>query len=90
MPANIFDTQIASMVCGLGDQVGYDKLVHHFLGKTIDKSSRFTDWSKRPLSEKQISYALDDVIYLEQIYPLISAQLANEQKMSWIEEEPAY
>ena len=87
VPANIFDTQIASMVCGLGDQVGYDKLVHHFLGKTIDKSSRFTDWSKRPLSEKQISYALDDVIYLEQIYPLISAQLANEQKMSWIEEE---
>jgi len=44
VPANIFDTQIASMVCGLGDQVGYDKLVHHFLGKTIDKSSRFTDW----------------------------------------------
>ena len=87
VPANIFDTQIASMVCGLGDQVGYDKLVHHFLGETIDKSSRFTDWSKRPLSEKQISYALDDVIYLEQIYPLISAQLANEQKMSWIEEE---
>lgn len=87
VPANIFDTQIASMVCGLGDQVGYDKLVHHFLGKTIDKSSRFTDWSKRPLSDKQIRYALDDVIHLEQIYPLIQAQLEREEKRSWIEEE---
>ena len=87
VPANIFDTQIASMVCGLGDQVGYDKLVQHFLNKTIDKSSRFTDWSKRPLTDKQISYALDDVIYLEQIYPMILAQLEGENKLSWIEEE---
>lgn len=87
VPQNIFDSQIAAMVCGLGDQVGYDKLVQHFLGKVIDKSSRFTDWSKRPLSDKQISYALDDVIHLEKIYPLLCEQLANENKLDWIADE---
>ena len=71
VPSPLFDSQIAAMVCGLGDQVGYDKLVQHFLKKHIDKSSRFTDWSKRPPSDKQIHYALDDVICLEQIYPLL-------------------
>ena len=87
VPKTIFDTQIAAMVCGLGDQVGYDKLVNHFLGKVIDKSSRFTDWSKRPLTDKQISYALDDVIHLEKIYPLLLKQLAEENKTDWIEDE---
>lgn len=87
VPHNIFDSQIAAMVCGLGDQVGYDKLVQHFLGKVIDKSSRFTDWSKRPLSDKQISYALDDVIHLEKIYPMLCAQLEKENKLSWIADE---
>ena len=87
VPRNIFDTQIAAMVCGLGDQVGYDKLVHHFLGKNIDKSSRFTDWSKRPLTTKQIAYALDDVIHLEKIYPMILAQIEDGNKASWIAEE---
>ena len=89
VPANIFDTQIASMVCGLGDQVGYDKLVHHFLGKTIDKSSRFTDWSKRPLSEKQISYALDDVIYLAAMYPMLADQLETKGRTGWLADENA-
>ena len=87
VPTNIFDTQIAAMVCGLGDQVGYDKLVQHFLGKVIDKSSRFTDWSKRPLTDKQISYALDDVIHLENIYPMLMRQLEQENKLGWIEDE---
>ena len=87
VPHNIFDSQIAAMVCGLGDQVGYDKLVQHFLGKVIDKSSRFTDWSKRPLSDKQISYALDDVIHLEKIYPMLCEQLEKENKLSWIADE---
>lgn len=87
VPKGIFDTQIAAMVCGLGDQVGYDKLVQHFLKTQIDKSSRFTDWSKRPLSDKQIAYALDDVIHLEKIYPMICAQLEKEGKLSWIEDE---
>lgn len=87
VPHGIFDSQIAAMVCGLGDQVGYDKLVQHFLGKVIDKSSRFTDWSKRPLSDKQISYALDDVIHLEKIYPMLVAQLEKEDKLSWIADE---
>ena len=87
VPRNIFDSQIAAMVCGLGDQVGYDKLVQHFLGKVIDKSSRFTDWSKRPLTQKQISYALDDVIHLEKIYPLLCKELEANNKMSWIADE---
>ena len=87
VPVTIFDTQIAAMVCGLGDQVGYDKLVQHFLGKVIDKSSRFTDWSKRPLTDKQIQYALDDVIHLETIYPLILSQLETGNKLSWIADE---
>ena len=87
VPQNIFDSQIAAMVCGLGDQVGYDKLVQHFLNVTIDKSSRFTDWSKRPLSDKQISYALDDVIHLEKIYPMLCEQLAKDNKLDWIADE---
>ena len=87
VPKGIFDSQIAAMVCGLGDQVGYDKLVHHFLGHTIDKSSRFTDWSKRPLSDKQLSYALDDVIHLEKIYPMLCDALTKENKLDWIADE---
>ena len=89
VPSPLFDSQIAAMVCGLGDQVGYDKLVQHFLKKHIDKSSRFTDWSKRPLSDKQIHYALDDVIYLEQIYPLLKEALRDGHKEEWITEEMA-
>ncbi|MGC6530056.1 MAG: ribonuclease D [Candidatus Puniceispirillaceae bacterium] len=84
IPRTIFDSQIAAMVCGLGDQVGYDKLVKHFLNKQIDKSSRFTDWSKRPLSNKQIAYALDDVIHLEKIYPMLLSALEKDNKLDWI------
>lgn len=89
VPSPLFDSQIAAMVCGLGDQIGYDKLVQHYLGLQIDKSSRFTDWSKRPLSAKQLHYALDDVIHLEKIYPQLKKELARNHRESWIEAEMA-
>lgn len=87
LPEPIYDTQIAAMVCGLGDQVGYDKLVQHFEGVMIDKSSRFTDWSKRPLSDKQLSYALADVTHLAEIYPKMVSKLAEDERTAWVDEE---
>ena len=87
LPTPIYDTQLAAMVCGLGDQVGYDKLVKAMLGQDIDKTSRFTDWSKRPLSGRQITYALDDVIYLAQLYPQIKKRIADEGRTDWLDEE---
>ena len=89
LPTPIYDTQIAAMVCGLGDQVGYDKLVKSLLDHDIDKTSRFTDWSKRPLSDRQILYALDDVIYLAKLYPLMLERLNNENRNHWLDEEYA-
>ena len=89
LPAPIYDTQLAAMVCGLGDQVGYDKLVKVLLDDDIDKTSRFTDWSKRPLSGRQITYALDDVIYLAQLYPLMKKRIADEGRTNWLDEEYA-
>ena len=87
LPAPIYDTQLAAMVCGLGDQVGYDKLVKALLGDDVDKTSRFTDWSKRPLSGRQINYALDDVIYLAQLYPLMKKRISDEGRTDWLDEE---
>ena len=89
LPEPIYDTQIAAMVCGLGDQVGYDKLVKAMLDHEIDKTSRFTDWSKRPLSNRQIVYALDDVIYLAKLYPLMRSKLETENRSHWLDEEYA-
>ena len=89
LPAPIYDTQIAAMVCGLGDQVGYDKLVNHYKTIEIDKSSRFTDWSKRPLSDNQLRYALDDVIHLADIYPRMIDELATAGRADWLDEELA-
>ena len=89
LPEPIYDTQIAAMVCGLGDQVGYDKLVKTMLDHDIDKTSRFTDWSKRPLSNRQIVYALDDVIYLAKLYPLMRSKLEAENRSHWLDEEYA-
>ena len=89
LPEPIYDTQIAAMVCGLGDQVGYDKLVKAMLNHDIDKTSRFTDWSKRPLSNRQILYALDDVIYLAKLYPLMRSKLEREKRSHWLDEEYA-
>ena len=87
VPIPIFDTQIAAMVVGLGDQVGYDKLVQHYLNIEIDKSSRFTDWSARPLSERQIKYALNDVIHLIKIYHIMYQELTDNKRLSWLDDE---
>lgn len=89
VPHPIFDTQIAAMVCGYGDQVSYDQLVYRVTGDQIDKSSRFTDWSHRPLSEKQIAYAISDVTHLRDIYLSLSAQLAEQDRTTWLDEEMA-
>ena len=89
LPLPLFDSQIAAMVLGHGDQVGYDRLVRAVLNHEIDKSSRFTDWSRRPLSARQISYALDDVIYLAEMYPKLLAQLENKGRAGWLVDENA-
>ena len=89
VPRPIFDTQVAAMVCGYGDQVSYDQLVQRIAGKHIDKSSRFTDWSRRPLSAKQIAYAIADVTYLRDVYLSLSAQLAKQGRSTWVAEEMA-
>jgi ribonuclease D len=87
LPRSLYDTQIAAMVCGLGDQVGYDKLINHILGIRIDKSSQFTDWSRRPLSPRQYRYALDDVIHLERAYHIIKDRINTAGRHHWLTEE---
>ena len=87
LPRPVYDTQIAAMLMGQGDQVGYDKLVKSILDHDIDKTSRFTDWSKRPLSDRQITYALDDVIYLAQLYPIIVDRLDKQGRTAWLADE---
>ena len=87
LPKPIFDTQIAAMVCGFGDQIGYDNLVKSILNKTIDKSSRFTDWSQRPLSDQQLNYALGDVTFLREIFEYLDNKLTNNQRSTWVNEE---
>ncbi|MDP7546483.1 MAG: ribonuclease D, partial [Alphaproteobacteria bacterium] len=89
VPSPMFDTQIAAMVCGFGDSVGYDRLVEKLAGARIDKSSRFTDWSRRPLSDKQIGYALDDVTHLLSVYEALCRQLEKSNRAHWLEEEMA-
>ena len=87
IPKNIYDTQIAAMVCGFGDSIGYENLVSQLLGKKIDKTSRLTNWSNRPLSKKQINYAISDVTHLFEIYPLIKDKIINNKRESWFKEE---
>jgi ribonuclease D len=89
VPAPLFDTQIAAMVCGFGEQVGYDVLVQKLVGARIDKSSRFTDWARRPLSEKQLRYALDDVVHLRGAYEALLMRLKQSGRLNWIEEDMA-
>lgn len=89
MPVSVFDTQIAGMVLGFGDQIGYEKLVKSFLGKSIDKSSRFTDWQKRPLNPQQLDYALSDVTYLRDIYAKMAPMLEKSGRTDWIAEDHA-
>ena len=87
IPSPIFDTQIGAMVCGYGESVGYDKLVRQITGIQIDKSSRFTDWSYRPLSKQQLSYALSDVTHLRTVFEALSSQLEKSGRIKWLEEE---
>lgn len=87
LPAPLFDTQVAAMVCGFGEQVGYETLVRKIAKASLDKSSRFTDWSRRPLSEAQKSYALADVTHLRQIYEYLSGELERTGRTAWMEEE---
>jgi ribonuclease D len=89
VPKPLFDTQVAAMVCGYGDQVSYDQLVYRVTGDQIDKSARFTDWSRRPLSPKQIAYAISDVTHLREVYLSLSAQLAEQDRTTWVDEEMA-
>ncbi|MFD2439435.1 MULTISPECIES: ribonuclease D [Paracoccus] len=89
MPDPLFDTQIAAMVCGFGEQVGYETLVRKIARQPLDKSSRFTDWSHRPLSDAQASYALADVTHLRAIYEFLSAQLEKTGRAPWLAEEVA-
>jgi ribonuclease D len=89
LPAPMFDTQIAAMVCGYGDSVGYEQLVNDLAKARVDKSSRFTDWSRRPLSEAQLTYALSDVTHLRVIYKALHDQLEASGRSAWLTEEMA-
>ncbi len=87
IPKPLFDTQVAAMVCGFGDQVGYETLVRKVAKQSLDKSSRFTDWSRRPLTDAQKTYALADVTHLRVIYERLAAKLAKNKRAHWVEEE---
>jgi ribonuclease D len=89
VPANLFDTQVAAMVAGFGDQVGYDSLVAALTGGHIDKTHRFSDWSARPLTKAQIDYAAADVTYLRIVYEKLSAKLQAEGRNGWVAQEMA-
>ena len=84
-----FDTQIAAMVCGYGDSIGYENLVRNITGGQIDKSSQYTNWSNRPLSDKQVNYALGDVTHLVKVYEHLAEQLEKRGRTSWAFEEEA-
>lgn len=89
IPDPLFDTQVAAMVCGFGDAASYETLTRKLTGAEVDKSARFTDWSRRPLSKRQLEYALADVTHLRVIYEKLSAQLARSGRAAWVEEEIA-
>ncbi len=89
VPTPLFDTQVAAMVCGFGDQISYDQLVGRITGERIDKSSRFTDWSRRPLTPRQLRYALCDVTYLRDVYDHLDQTLREQERLHWVAEEMA-
>lgn len=89
VPHPIFDTQVAAMVCGFGDSVSYEQIVQKITHVQIDKSSRFTDWRHRPLTDKQLAYALADVTHLIDVYQYLVAKLAREDRAHWLDEEMA-
>ncbi|MCC6303614.1 MAG: ribonuclease D [Rhodobacteraceae bacterium] len=88
-PEPLFDTQVAAMVCGFGEQAGYETLVRRIARASLDKTSRFTDWSQRPLSEAQMTYALADVTHLRRIYEHLAADLDRRGRRDWVEDELA-
>ena len=88
-PKNLFDTQVAGMVCGLGESISYENLIRETTGHAVDKSSRFTDWSRRPLSEMQLVYALGDVTHLREAYRALADKIAKGGREGWIAEEMA-
>ena len=87
IPAPLFDTQVAAMVCGFGEQVGYETLVRKIARQSLDKTSRFTDWSRRPLTDAQQKYALADVTHLRDIYEYLAGELAKTNRAKWVTEE---
>jgi ribonuclease D len=89
IPDPFFDTQIAAMVCGFGEAASYETLVRKLAKAEIDKSARFTDWSRRPLSKRQLEYALADVTYLRLVYELLAKELEKTGRAQWVEEEEA-
>jgi ribonuclease D len=89
VPQPVFDTQIAAMVLGHGESVSYEQIVHRLTGAAIDKSSRFTDWSRRPLSDAQLAYAAADVTHLRGVYRALAAQLEKRGRADWVAEEMA-
>ncbi|WP_062212241.1 ribonuclease D [Aureimonas sp. AU12] len=89
IPAPLFDTQVAAMVCGFGESIAYDQLVARTSNGRIDKTSRFTDWRRRPLSTEQLDYALADVTYLRDAYRFLGKALAIEKREDWLEDEMA-
>jgi ribonuclease D len=87
IPHPIFDTQVAAMVLGYGDSISYDQLVQRITGDTLDKSHRFTDWTRRPLAEAQVTYALSDVTHLRDVYLKLSDDLKKRERTNWVESE---
>jgi ribonuclease D len=89
VPAPLFDTQVAAMVCGFGEAASYETLASRLAGAAIDKSSRFTDWAQRPLTERQLRYAMADVVPLRAVYEKLAARLEKTGRASWLDEEMA-
>ncbi|MEN8838412.1 MAG: ribonuclease D [Celeribacter marinus] len=87
IPKPLFDTQVAAMVCGFGEQVGYETLVRKIAKESLDKTSRFTDWSRRPLTSAQETYALADVTHLRVIYEYLDKEIKRTGRQRWVEEE---
>ena len=87
IPQPVFDTQVAAMVLGYGDSISYDQLVQRITGDALDKSHRFTDWSRRPLTPEQIAYAISDVTHLRDVYLSLSADLEKRGRVDWVFEE---
>jgi ribonuclease D len=84
MPTPLFDTQVAGMAAGFGEQIAYDALVRQMLKIELDKSSRFTDWARRPLSDAQLTYALADVTHLAALFPMLRERLEKAGRLAWV------